>query len=435
MRIPAHLVLSRHRIFYLRWPIPKALHPLQKRSHLKLSLQTRDPQQALQAARALCYLGNLLLEQGSLASMTYAEVKAILTRHFSDFMEKTKAQIAESGPLPSADVDALENSLAAAQSALDHGTSIRWGGSDRDLLTQFIGQYNLSIEPNSPQFSLLRNDLAKAYRAYCHAALEFSRSYETYDFTSLPAAEAFRASISESSTKGISLEEMAEGYFRDAKKAERWTARTEMERSEHLALLYEVWGKERDVGSLSKVDAGVIKSLLHQYPKNRNKRPETRKRPLAEALAAAGDQTLSMNTINKYLQTCSGLFHWGNKNGHVNENIFEGLTIARGKKQNRKLRNEFSREQITLLLNEVVCDPSNKIGCHKRPWRKWAPLIAVFTGARLNEIAQLEISDIRQQDDIWYFDINDNGPRKSLKNASSARKIPMHSKLIHVVAP
>ncbi len=169
MRIPAHLVLSRHRIFYLRWPIPKGLHPLQKRSHLKLSLQTRDPQQALKAARALCYLGNLLLEQGSLASMTYAEIRAVLTKHFSDLLRQRKAAIASDGPLQALDVQALESGAAAAQQALTDDSPIDMVGSDHALLERFTALHGLPITPTSPWYPQLRKDLAAAYNGFCRA--------------------------------------------------------------------------------------------------------------------------------------------------------------------------------------------------------------------------------------------------------------------------
>ncbi|WP_377278479.1 DUF6538 domain-containing protein [Rhizobium sp. R86522] len=41
---------SRCGVFYLRWPLPKQLHPQKKASTLKLSLQTRDPREAQEFA-------------------------------------------------------------------------------------------------------------------------------------------------------------------------------------------------------------------------------------------------------------------------------------------------------------------------------------------------------------------------------------------------
>ena len=62
----------------------------------------------------------------------------------------------------------------------------------------------------------------------------------------------------------------------------------------------------------------------------------------------------------------------------------------------------------------------------RKRWRVWIPLIAAFTGARLNEIAQLGTDDLEELGGVWSFRITDEGGHHSLKNAQSKRQIPMH---------
>ena len=50
---------------------------------------------------------------------------------------------------------------------------------------------------------------------------------------------------------------------------------------------------------------------------------------------------------------------------------------------------------------------------------------------RLGEIIQLDITDIKTDEGVLYFDVNDDG-EKSLKNASSRRKVPVHPTLIEL---
>jgi integrase len=52
---------------------------------------------------------------------------------------------------------------------------------------------------------------------------------------------------------------------------------------------------------------------------------------------------------------------------------------------------------------------------------------------RLEEIGQLTKDDIKRQDDIWFFNL-DHAPHKGqvLKNESSRRQIPIHSRLIEL---
>jgi len=43
---------------------------------------------------------------------------------------------------------------------------------------------------------------------------------------------------------------------------------------------------------------------------------------------------------------------------------------------------------------------------------------------------QARVSDIRTEGKITYLDINADDPSKSLKNAGSARKVPLHRAII-----
>ena len=70
----------------------------------------------------------------------------------------------------------------------------------------------------------------------------------------------------------------------------------------------------------------------------------------------------------------------------------------------------------------------------------WFPLIGLFTGARVNEVCQLNPqTDVLQDMDsgVWYFWITeetegDERIDKSTKNDESRRKVPIHSKLLQL---
>jgi len=66
-----------------------------------------------------------------------------------------------------------------------------------------------------------------------------------------------------------------------------------------------------------------------------------------------------------------------------------------------------------------------------RDWRYWIPLIGLYSGARLGEIAQLLIADVRDIHGTWIFHITREGSdKKSVKTAGSERVIPVHSELV-----
>ncbi len=66
--------------------------------------------------------------------------------------------------------------------------------------------------------------------------------------------------------------------------------------------------------------------------------------------------------------------------------------------------------------------------------RFWVPLIALYTGARLNEICLLTVDDIIIENGIhcFYFTDDRTDDRKRLKTKQSKRKFPIHKKLIEM---
>lgn len=68
--------------------------------------------------------------------------------------------------------------------------------------------------------------------------------------------------------------------------------------------------------------------------------------------------------------------------------------------------------------------------------RYWLPMVGLYTGARVNEVCQLNPQcDIREEGGIWFFDFTetsetDERVTKSVKNKDSVRRVPIHSQLI-----
>jgi integrase len=115
---------------------------------------------------------------------------------------------------------------------------------------------------------------------------------------------------------------------------------------------------------------------------------------------------------------------------HINYEDFGGLR-AKGENKQRSLR----IDEIVLLMNDRTM--ANFANSSKESHKFWLPMIGLFTGARVNEICQLNPQKDVIQDEktgIWYFNLTDDdagvGVEKSHKNEHSMRKVPIHSKLI-----
>jgi integrase len=97
-----------------------------------------------------------------------------------------------------------------------------------------------------------------------------------------------------------------------------------------------------------------------------------------------------------------------------------------------KPRKPYKLEHLRLIFQQPVFVSGER----ERPKRGageamyWLPLIALYTGARIEEIGQLRVKDVRQEDGIWVFDITEDPGETALKTASSRRMIPIHRDLI-----
>ena len=62
------------------------------------------------------------------------------------------------------------------------------------------------------------------------------------------------------------------------------------------------------------------------------------------------------------------------------------------------------------------------------PVLRWVPWLCAYSGARVSEVCQLRVQDVRQQDGIWcLWFAAEAGP---LKNVNSERAVPLHTALV-----
>ena len=95
------------------------------------------------------------------------------------------------------------------------------------------------------------------------------------------------------------------------------------------------------------------------------------------------------------------------------------------KKRRRRL--PFELQDLRLIFSE---DRYFYRNCRFPHWF-WLPILGLFTGARIEELCQLRLSDICRdaESGIWYFDFNEHAG-KTLKNEASIRRVPVNDTLI-----
>ncbi len=97
----------------------------------------------------------------------------------------------------------------------------------------------------------------------------------------------------------------------------------------------------------------------------------------------------------------------------------------------RKARVPFSADDLNLIFRSSLYTERYRPISGGKEAAFWLPLLALFTGARIEELAQLLVSDIREIDGLGHvINISDDAAHAHLKNSNSRRRVPIHGILV-----
>ncbi len=120
-------------------------------------------------------------------------------------------------------------------------------------------------------------------------------------------------------------------------------------------------------------------------------------------------------------------------------NIGSGIKIVGYTKKRRTRRSFEDHELATLCASPLFVDPANwETRSHISDVTVfWLFLLSITTGARLEEVGQVALTDVCSDGDIVYLDIDEyvedeDGEDKSVKTDDSIRLVPVHDKLVEL---
>ncbi|HRP25453.1 MAG TPA: site-specific integrase, partial [Promineifilum sp.] len=129
---------------------------------------------------------------------------------------------------------------------------------------------------------------------------------------------------------------------------------------------------------------------------------------------------------DKRLTRAGAVLRWAKKKRLINDDFAELFRYPGKIEQNSYAA--FDACDLKALFESE----SYKNGTFKTPSEYWLPILALHTGARLNELCQLSVTDIGTHDGVETISILAREEGKRLKNKASERIIPIHSKLIEL---
>lgn len=189
------------------------------------------------------------------------------------------------------------------------------------------------------------------------------------------------------------------------------------------------------VDTLERKQVADFRDLLHQAPS----RPSAavRRLPLKKQVAHAKEYdlaTLSNNTVRNIIIHLRSLTSFAKDSGLMSESIAAGVEPARTRKA--KIidnRNHYSPDELAVIFGLPVFTegyrPVSK-GFGEAPF--WVPLLCYYTGARVEEVCQLHVSQVRFDDEtgVHFLRIDESNEGQGVKESASARDVPLCDDLL-----
>ncbi len=391
IRVPSRLYRNRHGTFYFRLLVPVDLRPFVGQSELRLTLATELRQTAIIAS--LLLIADLPRMLAGLRAMADTEASPP-----TDFFALWRLQVLKNAQL-SNQISMLRDELQDREfeiAGMVPRSKAREVVQRAYKAGQLTGKTQLEerlVFPPPPERTKLFSELVAAYLA-------------SFDY---------RASGGRKKPVGAKT---LDGYTTD------------------LQLFVKVMGDIR-IGTIDRTIAGEYFGILRRLPPNMNRVAKYRDKTIPELLAM-GDPPQSEVNASKRLERASSAFKWAleeKRKWGIDSNPFTGFGQSGEVKSARR---PFTVDEMRALLSH----PSYQSRQFDSPYSFWLIPLAVFTGARLGELAQLDLKDFVQVEGIPCIDINDiEAPdaeategtrRKRVKTRNAKRLVPIHPELMRM---
>ena len=304
-----------------------------------------------------------------------------------------------------------------------------------DIVRDVIAARRLDLERNTESYRKLAQGLQRAELE----ALGRSGERDEGDWSGQPRDKLVSPPATVRHAPGEKIQELFDRFKQERSAGisdDTWAQNRKI-----VVLFDEFVGGDAHISELKRKNIREWKAALFRWPV---KAADTRAfkgltfSKIIEANERVGKPVILPRTVNRYLSALGGFCTWLRANDFIAEDVMSGMFLNLDR--SARTRIPFTAAQLNAIFKSPLYSQcagdrrEHEYGAVKiRDWRYWIPLIGLYSGARLGEIAQLLTGDLRQIHGTSVFHITREGsPRKSVKTAGSERIIPVHSVLVRL---
>jgi integrase len=308
--------------------------------------------------------------------------------------------------------------LATSEDQLARGDIMRLRGEVDELLKTF----HINLDPKCADYFKLARALQGAFVKYLRAVLARQKG-EPIETPPLPQVGTADVAT------GATLRAAFEGWKRQREHPVRTL--TEYERA--IRLFAELHG-HLPIVQIKRSHARQFREALRDVPRQRT--GKLLKAPLPE-LAQWGRehpeaQKIGAGTINKLLGGAQAVCRWARREDLLPDDWADPFAEMR-LGENQSNRAPFELDELRTIFDTPVFTKGRRPEGGQGEAAFWLPLLSLFGGERLSELAGLRVSDIAHNPLIDAVSISITEDRKAgrrLKTKQSERFVPVHPQLI-----
>ncbi len=224
-----------------------------------------------------------------------------------------------------------------------------------------------------------------------------------------------------------------------AVKESSWIAKTHKARTWQLGYLQEFLGSDT---SLNSVTSSQIRDFRDKLLMLRKKHGQGKSLSFFEKLTSNKFARIKNKTARLIYEPAKAFFRWAkSEEGLIAINPADDVKwITEKLPKGLKTRRPFVEKELLTLFQSPMFIGCKSKGRRFEPGKEiykdaqyWIPILGYYTGARLGELVQLHVSDVKFESGTSHLDINEksgSGDKKHVKTEAGVRQIPLHQDLI-----
>jgi integrase len=293
-------------------------------------------------------------------------------------------------------------------------------------LNELLRLFRINLDPDCADY---RKAAMALMRSWVRALQDVSARQRGEPIESPPMPDTEKTAL----TSGRNLRAAYDGWV----KMQDRPRSTLLEFSRGIARFIELHG-DLDVARINRGHVRAFREAAQSVPKHRAGKLRTMTLPeLAEWSRHHPDAaSISSATVNKWLTCLQAVLNWARDNGAIPDDIAWADPVSKMRLPEAKpSRQPWEPDELSSLFRSPVFTKQLRPAGGKGEAAFWLPLLALYSGARLSELAPLAVDDIKVDTASgvpFMTVIEDATIGRSVKTDTSVRAVPLHSELLRI---